>query len=98
MTFLMTSSRRAGSKGLTSQPEVTGLGGEHQNGGRLEIGVFAQLARQAQAIEAGHVLVGQHQIKGLLLCFFVGVLAVHGFNDLVTGARQGEGDHLAHRR
>ncbi len=58
--------------------------------------VLAQFARQADAVEARHVLVGEHQIKALLLGFLEGVDAVDGLDHLEAGADQGEGNHLAH--
>lgn len=75
---------------------VARLGGEDQDRSALELGVLAQLLGQADAIHARHVLVGQHEVEVAAVGLLVGVLAVHGLNDVEAGVPEGEGHHLAH--
>jgi hypothetical protein len=77
---------------------VTGFSGQNQYGDGLEFWVFAQLAREANAIESRHVLVGEHQTDVMGLCLFQGILPIHGFHHMVASTREGEGHHFSHGR
>jgi hypothetical protein len=64
--------------------EVTGLSSQHQDWDCLELGMLPKLASQSQSIQSRHVLVCQHQIKGLSDGLFIGVQSINGFDNLVS--------------
>ena len=51
---------------------------------------------EADAVEARHVLVGQHEMEIALGRLLPCVLAVNGLDDVVAGVLQRERHHLAH--
>lgn len=75
---------------------VGALGGQDEDRRALELGVFTQLLRQADAVHAGHVLVGQHEVEVATVGLLEGILSVHGLDDVEACVLQREGDHLAH--
>ena len=56
----------------------------------------AQPAGEADAVEPGHVLVGQHQVEGASVGLLERVFPIDGLDDFVSRRSQREGHDLAH--
>ncbi len=77
---------------------VAAFCGQDQDRCALELGVLAQLLCEVNAVHTRHVLVSDHEVEVVNARLFVGVLAIHGFDDVEAGVLEGEGHHLAHGR
>src|SRR5664279_1323383 len=75
---------------------VARFGGQDEDRRGLELRRAAQLLRQLDAIDARHVLVGQHEIEVVLAGLLEGVLPVDGLDDVEAGVLERERHHLAH--